>query len=448
MRISLLVADDESPSHDLIRLVLAGWPEVRTKHVLSPAEAIVAAGKESFHLALVDLHYGKGKAEGFSLISQLKEIDPQMEIIVVSSAGDFEAVQAAMRAGASDFVVKGFGRAELLHSLERGMERRRWRRMEKRAQESSGFAMVGGSSALLKLQAELRKVAPKQVPVLLEGETGSGKEVAARALHHWGLDSAGPFVAVNCGAVPHSTADSYFFGHERGAFTGADRARIGVFEEADGGTLFLDEINSLSSDLQARLLRVLQEREIRRLGGSRNLAVNFRLVAASNQPLAKMVEAGSFREDLFYRLNVVTLTLPPLRERMEDLTALAAFFAPARSLSVELLTTFQNHRWPGNVRELRNTLLALDALADRGEELSITHLPEHVMRKFSAEIEEGGLVDLATFEQSQEEREREFLARAYRSCAGNVSRLARLLGADRSHLHQKLSKLGIHRAKE
>lgn len=454
MRISLLVADDEKQSHDLIDRVLAGWngEELKVTHVYSPAEAVRAVEKESFHLVLVDLHYGPGKPEGFSLISQLRSLDPLAELIVVSSSGDFSAVQSAMRAGASDYVAKGYGRAELFHALERATERRRWRSMEKRVKQGRGaggnnFFMISASPAAEKLKADLRRFAPKPVPVLLEGETGSGKEVAAQALHLWGTDPTGPFVAVNCAAVPITTADSYFFGHERGAFTGADSARAGVFEEADGGTLFLDEVNSLSADLQGRLLRVLQEQEVRRLGSNRTRPVSFRLVAATNQSLKDRVATGTFREDLFYRLSVLPLRVPPLRERKEDIEALANYFLPGRVLDPLLLPVFLAHSWPGNIRELKNTLLAMDALADPGEVLSISHLPEHALRSISSSMPSEEVSDHNSFALSQEEREREFLARAYRSSQGNISRLSRMLGVDRSHLHQKLVRMEIHRPK-
>jgi DNA-binding NtrC family response regulator len=362
-------------------------------------------------------------------------------------------MQAAVRAGASDFVRKGFGRAELVHSLRNALARRRWRRMERRLLSAPpGFSLVGDAPALRKMKSELARVAPREIPVLIEGETGSGKEVAARALHQWGPDPAGPFVAVNCAAVPESTAESYFFGHEKGAFTGADRAREGVFEEAEGGTLFLDEINSLPLGLQGKLLRVLQEKEVRRMGGRAVRTVNFRLVAAANASLEAMVAEGRFREDLFYRVNAIAVRVPPLRERLEDLPALASYLLPERSLGPELLGIFSRHAWPGNVRELRNVLAAADALAEPGEALAPEHLPERALRAIAAGG--GGTPDPAEAEEdfqahrrSQEEREREFLERAYRSCGGNVSRLARTLSVDRSHLHQKLTRHGIHKPK-
>lgn len=440
----LLVIDDEKSSHELVAIALAAWPhgELRITDAFSPEEALAEAARGGHHIALVDLHYA-GEARGYGLLKELKEADPDLELIVVSAAGEFESVQKAMRAGASDFVLKGFGRGELIHSLERAMQKRRWSKMEKRVRNSPGFAIVGAGTVIEKMKAELRKLAPKDIPVLLEGETGSGKEVAARALHLWGRDPAAAFVAVNCAAVPASTADSYFFGHERGAFTGADRAREGAFEEADGGTLFLDEINSLSPDLQGRLLRVLQEKEVRRMGGKHTRPVDFRLVAASNRSLRELVAEGGFREDLFYRISAVAVRVPPLRERKDDIGALAAFLAPGRQVEGKLAALFREYDWPGNVRELRNLLQAMDALAEPGEVLGIEHLPEQALRGFAAGTKAES--DPVDFAQAQAEREKEFFARTYRSCGGNISRMARMLGVDRSHLHQKLTQMGVHR---
>jgi transcriptional regulator with PAS, ATPase and Fis domain len=298
------------------------------------------------------------------------------------------------------------------------------------------------------LRARVRKFAPKDAPVLIVGETGTGKELVARNLHAHGLNPAGPFVAINCAAVPATMADGYFFGHEKGAFTGADRARAGVLEEADGGTLFLDEVNSLSADLQGKLLRALQEGELRRLGSNRMIPVRFRLLSATNGDLEELVKRGSFREDLFYRLQVLRIDLPPLRDRREDLPELFAAFLPSRTANEDLWRILRRHTWPGNVREFRHLLLALDAMADPGRDLGSEDLPEHLLRALAAAPAPGEEEpDKEHFTHAQAEREREFLAKAYRSAQGNVSRLARTLDMDRSHLHQKLVKLGIHRTR-
>lgn len=449
MRVSLLQIDDEEISQLLLSRSLKGWrPDEDFRHCFarSPQEGLALLQREAFHLAVVDLHYGSADPAGFSLIRALREADPALEILVVSSSNRFESVQEAMRSGANDYVAKGYGPAEIRHALDRALERRRWKAIERRARESKvggGFLMVGASEPMERLKSDLRRFARAEAPVLLEGETGSGKEVAARALHVWGKDPAAAFVAVNCAAVPASTADSFFFGHERGAFTGADRSRAGVFEEADGGTLFLDEVNSLPLDLQGRLLRVLQEREVRRLGGQRTRPVEFRLVTASNQDLDTLVARGLFREDLYFRLAVLKVAVPPLRDRVADIEALAAAFLPTRTIEPALLSLLHGHSWPGNVRELRNLLLAMDALTVPGATLGLSSLPEHGLKRFfaAAEPEESVL----GFTEAQSSRERQFLEKAYRAAGANVSRMARNLKVDRSHLHQKLVRYGVHR---
>jgi DNA-binding NtrC family response regulator len=341
-------------------------------HASAPVEALALASERSFTLALVDLHYA-GEADGFAVLAALRELDPQLEPVVMSSSARFEDVRSAMRAGAGDYLPKGFGKGELLHSLRSAIERRRWKRMEGRVKRLAASArLVGSSAPMAALREKIAKFGPADAPVLITGETGTGKELVAASLHAASPDPSAPFVPVNCAALPASTIDSFFFGHERGAFTGAEQARGGVFEEAEGGTLFLDEVNSLPLELQGRLLRVLQEKKVRRLGGARERAVSFRLVTASNQPLEMLVKVGTFREDLFFRVGVLALGLPPLRERMEDLPELATALLAGRTLSSPLWQILRAHSWPGNVRELRNVLQALDVLAPAGEELRVT----------------------------------------------------------------------------
>lgn len=446
----VLCVDDDPHVHSLLDRVLAQEDSYSLAHARSPQEAIALAEATSFSVALVDLHYAGDGTDGFALLDKLRELDSRLELIVLSSSSRFEDVRGAMRAGAGDYLAKGFGRGELLHALERGLERRRWKSIEKRAltraTSDASRKLVGSSPSMHDLREKISKFASSDAPVFVTGETGTGKELVAANLHALGADPAAAFCAVNCAALPASTIDSFFFGHEKGAFTGADRARGGVFEEAEGGTLFLDEVNSLPLDLQGRLLRVLQEKKVRRLGGQRELPVEFRLITATNQPLENLVKNSAFREDLFFRLGVLRLELPPLRVRLSDLDELVAAFLPRRKLTSALSTLLKGHTWPGNVRELRNLLQALDVLAPEGEALSVEHLPEYALKVFSQACpSEGG--DLVGFVNEQESREKEFLARAYRSAKGNVSQMARMLGADRSHLHQKLVKMGIHAAK-
>jgi DNA-binding NtrC family response regulator len=451
MVVPVLAIDDDPKIHSLLdRIMQGGASGYSLAHAGSPAQAEAMIAASSYAIALVDLHFEGESRNGFSLLQHLRDADPGIELVVLSSSNSFDDVREAMRSGATDYLPKGFGRGELMHALEQAVQRRRWRRMERevrgRAENSALSSLLGKSAEMSLLRERIRKFGPAEPPVLISGETGTGKELVASSLHACGKDPAGPFVPVNCAALPVSTVDAFFFGHERGAFTGAERSREGVFEEADGGTLFLDEVNSLPFDLQGRLLRVLQEKRVRRLGSGRELPVDFRLVAASNQALEMLVEKGQFREDLFFRLNVLRLSLPPLRERLEDLPDLCGRFAPDRKLREDLLGLFRLHSWPGNVRELRNLLVAMDVIAPPGEPLSIEHLPEQALKTFaSSQVAEE--VDLVGFVNETESREKEFLARAYRGAGGNVSKMARLLTVDRSHLHQKLVRLGIHQSK-
>jgi len=447
MPASLLAVDDDPHIHALLEKALATEGESYVLHHAStPEQALKLAEGRSFSLALVDLHYA-GSASGFSLLDRLRELDPGIELIVMSNSSRFDDVRGAMRAGAGDYLPKGFGRGELVHALERGLERRRWKRIERRrAAEQSKGKLLGASPKMRELREKLIKYGASDAPILITGETGTGKELVAAGIHAMGSDPAAAFVPVNCAALPASTIDSFFFGHERGAFTGAEKSRGGVFEEAEGGTLFLDEVNSLPLELQGRLLRVLQEKRVRRLGGGRERDVNFRLLTATNQPLEELVKKGQFREDLFFRVGVLRLELPPLRERLGDVDELCAAFLPGRELSGALRDLFQQYSWPGNVRELRNLLQALAVLAPQDALISVEHLPEHALKVFSVPRAEEAS-DVAGFVNERESQEREFLSRAYRSASGNVSAMARVLGVDRSHLHQKLVKLGVHEAR-
>jgi DNA-binding NtrC family response regulator len=454
MRKNVLLADDDDRMGRLLEGALADWPgksSLQITHCKDIESAQKKAENHSFQLAIVDLHFGEDATAGFRLIELLKQNNPSLEILALSSAGSFSAVQKAIRSGASDYVQKGFSPDEFIHAMERALERSRLRGIERaivrdRRREKE---LIGGSKKMEELRSIIEKFSTKEAPLLVEGETGSGKELVAKALHSRSDRCSGPFVAVDCGAVPSSTADSFFFGHERGAFTGAERQRIGALEEAEGGTLFLDEVNSLAPELQNKLLRALQEWEIRRLGGNKTIAVDFRLICAANTSLESLVKEGKFREDLYYRIQVLRISVPPLRDRVSDLEELALAFFPKRKISPELWHLLKAYSWPGNVREFKNCLTTMDALAEMDEALSMAHLPERYLNRvalqFQAqEIQEN---DIGEFKNLQEQREQEFLARAYRSAEGNISKMSRMLNLDRSHLHQKLVKLGLHKAR-
>jgi DNA-binding NtrC family response regulator len=452
-RVRILHIDDEQDSHDLLALSLKGLKSVDIELDWASSEKTMFEylRANSYALVFLDLHLWS-KSNGLDLLPKIRKIDPQAEVIVLSSDASFSNAQKALRLGIGDFVKKGFGREELHFCIERALARIRWKKIESSSvkalsNEIKEFSMIGRSKNYLQFEKKLKKIAPTDAPVFIFGETGTGKELAAKSLHLFGNDPAAPFVAVNCAAIPISMADAFLFGHEKGAFTGADQSRMGVFEEADSGTLFLDEVNSLPLELQAKLLRVLQEKEVRRVGGKKMISLNFRIISAANENMKKLVANGRFREDLFFRLNVVSLEIPPLRERKEDILALAGFFLPDRKFDDELTRFLMSHPWRGNVRELKSFLQRLEILFPFEEVLKKEHLDESSF--FSSDrVESVSQIDnLKSLERELKALEKKFFAENYHRFEKNVSKMARELKLDRSHLHQKLIQLGIHQAK-
>lgn len=457
---SILLVDDDVSFHLLVNKLLKRW-KPSGEYRFSGAQDVPSTRKElrdtEFQVIFLDLSL-RGRADaGFHVLEEIRTRGIRAEVVVMSSTSSFESVQRAMRLGANDYLTKGFSQAEFLHSLDKALERSRWRGMEKRLlsaseKELERYCLIGESPRMLSLRESLKKLAPSSVPILVEADTGTGKELVARNLHLQGNDPTSPFVSVDCGAIPSGMAESFFFGHEKGAFTGADSTRIGVFEEASGGTLFLDEISSLSLDLQSKLLRALQEKEIRRVGGRRMIPVDFRLVSAANKHLEKLVEGGLFKQDLFFRLNVIQISLPPLRDRMEDLPQLVKHFVPEYSLEPKLLSLFSSYSWPGNIRELKNLLQACAVMAGEERELSCEHLPEAALSRIHRswnsdrdnEMNEQSEDWRMRYEQAIAKAEKDTLSSAYHLAQGNVSELSRLLRFDRSHLHKKLARYGIH----
>lgn len=449
MKINLLVVDDDPFIHKILDKLLADKISEQKIHIVhcdSPESATKEFEITGFHICFVDLNYENSTMDGFSLLKKLNEIDPNIEIVVLSSQNDFKSAQKSLRMGASDYLVKGFGSEEFFLVLDRILERRKWKKIEanlKNINANYGVdQIIGNSNAIKNLKNQIKKFSKTNISILIEAETGSGKELVARSIHDESDLDGGSFCAVDCGAIPKGLADSYFFGHEKGAFTGAQSSRVGVFERADGGTLFLDEINSLDQDTQSKLLRVLQEREFRRLGSNKVLSSDFRLVAASNEPLEELVEAGKFREDLFYRINGLQISIPPLRERFDDLKLLIQHILPTRKISSELLQVFKSYWWPGNIRELKNILLALDVLTEGREEIS--KLPEEIQTRFKAK-KEVSVKNLKKIKQDSRRDEYKFFSDSYKNVSGNISELSRKLSMDRSYLHQKLVRMGIHK---
>ncbi|MBI2829119.1 MAG: sigma-54-dependent Fis family transcriptional regulator [Acidobacteria bacterium] len=371
----ILIADD----HDSLRRALA-QALAEASHDVEEAPngnaAIEKLHEGFFDVVVSDLKMGG--SNGLDVLKTAKTLHPTTAVILMTAFGSVSTAVEAMKSGAFDYVQKPFEIEEMEVKIDKALEMRRMQHQIDYLRHAQGDIydfdrLIGSSGALEKVLGVVRKVAKSNTTVLVRGETGTGKELIAGAVHHNSHRASRNFIKVNCAALQENLLESELFGHEKGAFTGADKQRIGRFEQADGGTLFLDEIGDMSPNTQAKILRVLQEHEFERLGGTRTIKVDVRLIAATNRNLTTMVESGAFREDLYYRLNVVTIDMPPLRERKEDVAALAGFFIKRFSgelkkkiqgLDPDALKLLMRYRWPGNIRELENAIERAMLLAD------------------------------------------------------------------------------------
>jgi two-component system, NtrC family, response regulator HydG len=409
--------------------------------------AIDSFGFEVPELVLTDLRMAD--VDGLDVLGAVHAIDRDIPVIVMTAFGSVESAVEAMRRGAANYIVKPIRLDELTLHVQRALEQRTLRREHKllRAETRAQLgSLIGKSTAIRRVYELIDRVAPSPAAVLLRGESGTGKELVARALHDRGARREHAFVAVNCTALPESLLESELFGHTRGAFTGAATARPGLIVEASGGTLFLDEIGDMSPPLQARLLRVLQEGEVRAVGSDASRHVDVRIIAATHQDLEARIERGEFRADLFYRLDVVPITIPPLRDRLDDVPLLAAHFlerararnpqAVVASLSNEVLAALGRYAWPGNVRELENLIERLVVVGTNAE-ASVADLTELAPRiveradRFSLPRDK-----LATLRDVEEE----YIEWMLQQCGGNKTRAAEQLGIDPSTLHRRKAK--------
>ena len=443
----LLVDDEPLFLRALARILRPAGHRLLTAQRLEQVEAALA--DPSLDAVLLDLRFGAH--DGRELLAKLKRERPEVEVIVVTGHASVESAVECMRAGAFDYVEKPFPDVHRVRlTVRRAIERRRLvsrnHELERELGErSEGPALIGASPAMRALQRTLASLRHNESTVLIQGESGTGKELVAAALHAASPRRGGPFVPVDCGALPESIIESELFGHERGAFTGAVGAP-GLFRVANGGTLFLDEIGEVPASAQAKLLRALQSREVRPLGGASAAPVDIRVIGATNRDLAEMVEAGRFRQDLYYRLHVVRLALPPLRERREDIPLLAQHFlekhrrpeAPLIGFAPEALAALAAHDWPGNVRELENAVESALALA-RGERLTAADLALPQGRVTLG----GGAAPASPLPLSLDAYERAAFERALAECAGDATSAARRLGIGRSTFYRRLAKHGI-----
>lgn len=451
---TVLVVDDDQ----LIRRGLK-WTLNSTYRVLEAAssqEALSQLERESINVVVTDLHLPPNTndiSEGLLIVRAARELERAIPVVVITGSNSREAALEAVRNGAYGFFEKPFDTTEVLHVVNQAARMHRLELENSRLREelptSRGFThLLGGSQALERIIKQSRAVAVTSATVLLIGENGTGKEMLARAIHEGSLRARQPFIAVSCAALPESLIESELFGHEKGSFTSATYLRKGRFELADGGTLFLDEIGELTQNVQVKLLRVLQERAFERVGGSKTINVDIRLIAASNRDLEREVEAGRFRRDLFYRLNVVPLVIPPLRTRREDTPILAAHFAAkfaekyereSPQLDQSLLEALEEYDWPGNVRELENLMERLVVLSTSNL-LTTEFLPERMLRV----LPETNVDDESTLEGAVNTTRRRTIIGALESVGGNKVAAAKRLGISRSYLHRLINELGIN----
>jgi DNA-binding NtrC family response regulator len=447
----LVVDDDDSVRRGLMWSLKSDY---RVVEATSRVEAEKLMRQEKVQVVVSDLHlppHLDDITEGLGIIDAARESDPPIQVVVITGSNSKRAALEAVKRGAYGFFEKPLDADEVLHIVNQAARVRRLEienaRLRGELVGSLGFGrLIGLSPALEKTLKQARAVANTCATVLIIGENGTGKEMLARAIHEESQRANNPFVAVSCAALPETLIESELFGHEKGAFTSATHARMGRFELADGGTLFLDEIVELSPSVQVKLLRVLQERAFERVGGTRTLNVDIRLIAASNRDLETEVAGEHFRRDLFYRLNVVPLVLPPLRERREDIPGLAAHFAAKAAekhgratpqLSPELIDSLLEYEWPGNVRELENLMERL-VLLDHQPTLGLEFLPEKMLKSFPpASAHE------TTFEGEITALKRRLIVDALEAEGGNKVAAAKRLAISRSYLHRLISEFGI-----
>jgi two-component system nitrogen regulation response regulator GlnG len=463
----LLVVDDEPSILHFFRRAFPG-PDVTLLTAASAAEGLAAVERDQPDVVILDIDLG-GES-GLDLFRRVHAVDPKIPVVFITGHGTADTAIEAMRLGAYEYLLKPLELEHLTDLVERAFEISRLMRVpatipETGAVEANSDAMIGRCPAMQEVYKAVGRVAPQDVTVLILGESGTGKELVARAIYHYSKRSRGPFLAINCAAIPENLLESELFGHEKGAFTGADRKRIGKFEQASGGTIFLDEIGDMSPLTQTKILRVLQGQEFERVGGNEPIRANVRVVAATNRDLEKMVADGTFRGDLYYRLNVYTIRLPALRDRDDDLPLLVEHFVrryarelgkEARGVSPEAMETLRRYPWSGNVRELQSVIKQA-LLGTTGPVVLPEFLPASVRRAgkgsgdagfdygWLAAYVEDQLAAGSTrlYADYQALTDRHLLALVLRHTGGNLSRAAQTLGITRATLRSKLATLGI-----
>jgi len=452
---SVLIVDDEPNIRRMVGALLAS-EGYEVREAPDGARGVALAGEAEPDVALVDLMM-PGPLDGMGVLAALRERLPELPVVMMSGRAGLSDAVRATKLGAFNFLEKPLTPEGVLLALASALELRQARREARalRADLGLGGEMIGNSLALRRVREMIARVAPSDARVLISGESGTGKELVAAAIHAGGARRDRPFVRVNCAAIPRDLVESEMFGHERGAFTGATDRRIGRFELADRGTLLLDEVGDLGAEAQAKLLRAIESGEIERVGGGRPIRIDVRILSATNKDLARAVAEGTFREDLFFRLNVIPLAIPPLRERPDDIPELVRHFSamhrsrtgqPLTSWRPEALEFLAQHRWPGNVRELANIVERL-AILHPGREVGSAEVREVLPVAAARFAEPAALPNAAALDaplsDTLDDYERVLITRALSMAGGNVAEAARRLQTDRPNLYRRMKRLGI-----
>lgn len=449
---NILVVDDKDAMRNMLSETLReeGY---RVDSADDGQKALDLVRNKSYDLVLTDLKMPS--IDGLEVLSKIKEIDEEAPVIVMTAFGTIEDAVNAMKKGAYDFITKPFDTEHLCVLVNRALENRRLVAENTLLREElltgSGLAnIIGKNEKMIELGGLIQKVAKSDASVLLQGESGTGKELFARAIHTLSNRSSGPYIAINCAAIPRELLENELFGSEKGAFTGAHARKMGKFEIANNGTVFLDEIGDMDISLQAKLLRVLQLKNFERLGGTKTVDVDVRVIAATNMDLNELIAQKRFREDLYYRLSVFPLMIPPLRDRRDDVSALADCFVdrycremkkPTKSLAREALTLLEKYHWPGNVRELENTIERAVILAE-GKKIGPEHLAIRLQRTDEIQLREGaGLKEIGAMAQMRAEKAT--ILRVLKQVRGNKRKCAQILKIDYTTLFDKIKKYGL-----
>lgn len=451
---TILITDDEKSIRNTLREILE-FENYNIVEAENGEKALNAIKKEQIDLVILDIKM-QGM-DGIEVLERIKKIEPELPVIMISGHGTIKIAVEATKLGAFDFLEKPPDLNRLLISIRNGLNSSDLIKENKqiRSELFGSTEIIGDSPAIQGIKKLISKVATSNSRVLITGENGTGKELVARAIHDQSERSSKKFVDVNCAAIPTDLLESELFGHEKGAFTGATAQRIGKFEQADKGTLFLDEIGDMSADSQAKVLRALQENRIVRVGGNERIDIDVRILAATNKDLQEEIQKGNFREDLFHRLNVIPIQLPPLRDRREDITVLAQWYLDklsekeiifsGKSFSDDALETMKKMDWPGNIRELQNIVERV-ALLSSDEQITASDIERLTISKGKNKNQLGLTIDnTESFHEYKEEAEKLFLLKKLEKYDWNISTTADSIGIQRSHIYTKMKKYGIER---